>query len=121
MWCGAQLFEEIALSEYDAWLLLANGLEMKKQDVAKTIALKAELSAELGSEVLNHIVDEITLALSRDDSVSLPNFGSFQVSERNARTGRNPKTGEPLQIAASRSVRFKAGKGLKEAAGGTNS
>jgi nucleoid DNA-binding protein len=94
---------------------------MKKQDVAKKIALKAEFSAELGSEVLNHIIDEITLALSRDNSVSLPNFGSFQVSERKARTGRNPKTGEPLQIAASRSVRFKAGKALKEAAMGTSS
>ena len=94
---------------------------MKKQELAKKIALKAELSAELGGEVLNHIIDEITLALSRDDTISLPGFGSFQVSERKARTGRNPKTGEPLQIAASRSVRFKAGKGLKEATMGASS
>ncbi|MBV1914954.1 MAG: HU family DNA-binding protein [Pseudomonadales bacterium] len=88
---------------------------MKKLEVAKTIALNAELSADHGSEVLNYILDTITLALSRGDVVSLPNFGSFQLSNRKARVGRNPKTGEPLNIAASTSVRFKPGKGLKEA------
>ena len=88
---------------------------MKKQEVAKTIALNAELSADQSSEVLNHILDTITLTLSRGDTVSLPNFGSFQLSNRKARVGRNPQTGEPLNIAASTSVRFKAGKGLKEA------
>ena len=88
---------------------------MKKLEVAKTIALNAELSADQSGEVLNHILDTITLALSRGDAVSLPNFGSFQLSNRKARIGRNPQTGEPLSIAASTSVRFKAGKGLKEA------
>ena len=88
---------------------------MKKQEIAKTIAFDAELSAERGGEVLNHILDTITLALSRGDRVSLPGFGSFQLTHRKARVGRNPQTGEPLNIAASKGVQFKAGKGLRDA------
>jgi DNA-binding protein HU-beta len=53
-------------------------------------------------------------ALADGDKVAVPNFGTFQVSERPARTGRNPATGEAIQIAASRTVRFKAAKGLKD-------
>ena len=53
-------------------------------------------------------------ALADGDKVAVPNFGTFQVSERPARTGRNPATGEAIQIAASKTVRFKAAKGLKD-------
>ena len=52
--------------------------------------------------------------LADGDKVAVPNFGTFQVSERPARTGRNPATGEAIQIAASKTVRFKAAKGLKD-------
>ena len=52
--------------------------------------------------------------LSNGEKVAVPNFGTFQVSERPARTGRNPATGETIQIAASKGVRFKPSKGLKE-------
>ncbi|MBL4583979.1 MAG: HU family DNA-binding protein [Pseudomonadales bacterium] len=89
---------------------------MKKQDIANVIAQYTGLPSAQSSEVLNCILDEITLSLSRDNPVALPNFGTFQISERKARAGVNPKTGAALQIAASRSVRFKAGKRLKEAA-----
>jgi DNA-binding protein HU-beta len=53
-------------------------------------------------------------ALADGDKVAVPNFGTFQVSHRPARTGRNPATGQPMQIAASKGVRFKVSKGLKE-------
>jgi DNA-binding protein HU-beta len=53
-------------------------------------------------------------ALAKDDKVSVPNFGTFQVSERPARQGRNPATGATIKIAASKSVRFKPAKGLKD-------
>lgn len=57
----------------------------------------------------------MTDSLKTGDKVTVPNFGTFQVSERPARTGRNPATGEPITIAASRSVRFKVSKNLKDA------
>ena len=53
-------------------------------------------------------------SLSNGDKVAVPNFGTFQVSERPARSGRNPATGETIQIAASKTVRFKPAKGLKD-------
>jgi DNA-binding protein HU-beta len=56
----------------------------------------------------------ISEALIADDKVTVPNFGTFQASERPARVGRNPATGEPINIAASKSVRFKVSKNLKE-------
>jgi DNA-binding protein HU-beta len=70
-----------------------------KTQVAMTYDLLFELMAE---------------ALAADDKVTVPNFGTFQVSERPARTGRNPATGEPISIAASKSVRFKVSKNLKD-------
>ena len=70
-----------------------------KTQVAMTYDLLFELIAE---------------ALAANDKVTVPNFGTFQVSERPARTGRNPATGEPISIAASKSVRFKVSKNLKD-------
>lgn len=60
------------------------------------------------------IFELITEALSDGDKVTVPRFGTFHVSERAAREGRNPATGEPMQIAASKTVRFKPAKGLKD-------
>jgi len=59
--------------------------------------------------------EEITSILSKGDSVAFVGFGTFSVSERAARDGRNPKTGETIRIAASKVAKFKAGKGLKDA------
>jgi DNA-binding protein HU-beta len=56
----------------------------------------------------------MTEALGADEKITVPNFGTFQVSERPARTGRNPATGEPIEIAASKSVRFKVSRNLKD-------
>ena len=65
--------------------------------------------------VVDSIFDEITSALKGGDEVKIAGFGSFSVASRAARAGRNPRTGETIQIAASKQPKFKAGKALKEA------
>ena len=65
--------------------------------------------------IVNTVFEEIIEALSRGERVELRGFGAFSVKEREARTGRNPRTGEEIKIPASTTVRFKAGKGLKDA------
>ncbi len=64
--------------------------------------------------IVSTVFDEISGALARGDRVELRGFGAFSVKNRDARAGRNPRTGEPIQIPASRQAKFKAGKGLKE-------
>lgn len=88
---------------------------MKKPELAAAIAEKADVTKEKAGEIINIITDEITNAMTKDDTVSLIGFGSFSVRERSARTGKNPQTGAEIQIAASKSVGFKAGKALKDA------
>ena len=88
---------------------------MRKPDLAAQIADKADISSNQANEVLSAILDEITNSLSRKESVALIGFGSFEIRHRNARMGKNPQTGEPVQIAASNTVGFKPGKGLKQA------
>jgi len=88
---------------------------MKKPELAAAIASKADVTKEKAGEILNIITDEITNAVSQDDTVSLVGFGSFTVRERSARTGKNPQTGATIQIPASKTVGFKAGKALKDA------
>ena len=87
---------------------------MRKPELAAAIADKADLSKEQAGRALNAILDEITQALSRKDTVTLVGFGTFLQRHRGARTGKNPQTGEPVQIKASNTVSFKPGKGLKD-------
>jgi DNA-binding protein HU-alpha len=87
---------------------------MNKTDLAEAVADKADISKDKASEVVNAITDEITAALARDEQVSLIGFGSFVRRSRAARKGKNPKTGEEIDIAASNSVGFKSGKALKD-------
>ena len=87
---------------------------MRKQELAAAIAEKADLSKDQANRALNAILDEITQALSRKDTVTLVGFGTFLQRHRGARTGKNPQTGEPVQIKASNTVSFKPGKGLKD-------
>lgn len=72
-------------------------------------------SKAAAERALTTVLDAIKDGLKKDGSVQLIGFGTFQVKERNARTGRNPKTGEQMRIPASKSVGFKVGKALKEA------
>lgn len=87
---------------------------MRKPDIAAAIADKADLSKEQASRVLNAVLDEITKALSQKETVTLVGFGTFLQRHRGARTGKNPQTGEPVQIKASNTVAFKPGKSLKD-------
>ena len=88
---------------------------MIKADVEAQLAEQLAISKDDARDLLNVVLDEITLALSRNDKVSFIGFGSFDVRPRAARSGRNPQTGEVIQIAASNGVHFKPGKALKDA------
>ncbi len=88
---------------------------MNKSELADAVAAAADLSKADGARALDAVIDSITNALKSGDTVSLVGFGTFQVKQRNARQGRNPRTGETIQIAASKVPSFKAGKGLKDA------
>lgn len=86
-----------------------------KADIVNHIADSVEgMTKKQAGEALDAMVAAITTHLKRGDRVSVPGFGSFSVSERAARTGRNPKTGATIKIPASKNVRFKAGKDLKD-------
>jgi DNA-binding protein HU-beta len=88
---------------------------VNKSELIDAIAASADLPKAAAGRALDAVVDSITDALKKDDSVSLVGFGTFSVKERAARTGRNPQTGEPINIAAAKIPSFKAGKALKDA------
>lgn len=87
---------------------------MNKTELAAVVADKADISKEKANEVITAMTDEITAAMARDDTVSLIGFGSFNQRQRSARKGKNPQTGAVIDIPASKSVGFKAGKSLKD-------
>ena len=87
---------------------------MNKSDLIDAIALSADISKAAAGRALEATVDSITEALQAGDQVALVGFGTFQVKDRAARSGRNPQTGETIQIKASKVPGFKAGKGLKD-------
>jgi DNA-binding protein HU-beta len=88
---------------------------MNKSDLVDAIADSAGLSKADAGRALDAVVDTVTAALKGGDAVSLVGFGTFSVRDRAARTGRNPRTGETIQIKASKNPAFKAGKALKDA------
>lgn len=88
---------------------------MNKGDLVEAIAKKNGLSKEKAKQVLDTMLDSVTSSLKKKDSVTLPGFGTFDVSKRKAREGRNPATGEKIKIPAMKVPKFKAGKALKEA------
>lgn len=88
---------------------------MKKSELVSALANTAGMTQKDVSKVLDAFTTTISDTLKKGDQVILIGFGTFKVSERKARTGRNPKTGTPLEIKASKVPSFKAGKGLKDA------
>ncbi len=88
---------------------------MNKQELIEIVAGNVDLSKAAAGRAVDSVLDAITEALSKGDQVTLVGFGTFLVRDRAARTGRNPKTGEPIQIAAAKNPAFKAGKALKDA------
>ncbi|MCZ6474283.1 MAG: HU family DNA-binding protein [SAR324 cluster bacterium] len=87
---------------------------MTKADLIDKVANDANVSKSEAGRVLNCMIDSMTNALASGDTVTLVGFGTFSVTHRAARRGRNPQTGAEIQIAASKSPRFKAGKALKD-------
>jgi len=87
---------------------------MTKADLIDSIASKLDMPKGQAERAVNPVFDDLVGALRSGDTVNISGFGTFAVSARKARTGRNPKTGESIQIAASKSAKFKAGKSLKD-------
>lgn len=88
---------------------------MNKQELIENIAGSADITKAAAGRALDSMIDSITGSLKNGDSVVLVGFGTFSVRDRAARIGRNPQTGEKIQIAAARVPAFKAGKALKDA------
>lgn len=87
---------------------------MNKTELIAAMADQAGLSKKDAEKALKAFVDVVTEELRKDGKVQLVGFGTFEVSERAAREGRNPRSGEVMKIAASKAPRFKAGKALKD-------
>ena len=88
---------------------------MNKTELIDSIAKSADLSKAAAGRALDAFIDAVTGALKSGDTVTLIGFGTFYVGERAARDGRNPRTGEVIQIPAAKSPKFRAGKTLKDA------
>jgi|SRR5579862_1830153 len=88
---------------------------MNKTELIDKISEKAEITKAAAMRALDAMLETVTSALQNDDPVVIVNFGTFTVKTRAARTGRNPSTGEKININAAKVVGFKAGKALKEA------
>jgi DNA-binding protein HU-beta len=88
---------------------------VNKTELVEHIAGKSDISKAAATRALASIIDAVKKTLKKGDTVTLVGFGTFSVSKRAARTGRNPRTGAPLKIKAAKVPRFKPGKGLKDA------
>jgi DNA-binding protein HU-beta len=88
---------------------------MTKEDLVALMASEADITKATAERAFKALISGITDALRQGDSVTVVGFGTFTVANRAARQGRNPQTGEPLTIPASRSPKFRPGKALKDA------
>ncbi|MFO7909545.1 DNA-binding protein HU-beta [Vreelandella aquamarina] len=88
---------------------------MNKSELIEAIAASADISKAAATRALDAMVESVTESLKQGESVSLVGFGTFTIKERAARTGRNPQTGQPIEISAAKVPSFKAGKALKDA------
>lgn len=88
---------------------------MNKGEFVDAVAAKGSMSKADAATAVDAVLESVMDAMQNGDQVTLVGFGTFLVRKREARTGRNPRTGEPLQIAASNVPSFKAGKALKDA------
>jgi DNA-binding protein HU-beta len=88
---------------------------VNKSELIEAIAASADIPKAAATRALDAMVESVTDSLKKGESVSLVGFGTFAIKERAARTGRNPQTGQPIQISAAKVPSFKAGKALKDA------
>jgi DNA-binding protein HU-beta len=93
---------------------LQEEFDMNKTELVAAIADQASISKKDAEKALKAFTDVVTAELKKDGKVQLVGFGTFEVSQRAAREGRNPQTGEVMPIAASKAPKFKAGKALKD-------
>jgi len=90
-------------------------LTMNKMELISAVATKADLTQKDATKAVNVVFETIAAELAKEEKIQLIGFGTFEVRERAERTGRNPQTGEIMQIPASKIASFKAGKELKQA------
>ena len=88
---------------------------MNKTELVAAIAEQADLSKKDAEAALKAFTDVVSKSLKKGEKIQLVGFGTFEVTKRSARTGRNPQTGKTMKIAASKAPKFKAGKALKDA------
>jgi len=88
---------------------------MNKTELIDAIAERAQVPKVTAAKVLDAVTATIMATLGKEEDVTLVGFGTFYVGERAARTGRNPRTGKAIKIAAAKTPKFRAGKGLKDA------
>lgn len=94
--------------------LTKGGFQVNKNDLVTAVATNSGLSKSDAAKAVDGLFDAITGALQGGDDVRLVGFGTFSVAARAASEGRNPRTGDKIQIAASKQPKFKAGKGLRD-------
>ena len=87
---------------------------MTKAELIDSLARRNEMPRPKAEELVNGLLDDLVTALKNGEKVNISGFGTFSVSQRKGRLGRNPKTGETIEIAPSRAAKFKAGKTLKD-------
>ncbi|PFP15725.1 DNA-binding protein [Priestia megaterium] len=87
---------------------------MNKAQLIDAVSIKSELTKQDSKKAVDALLETISNTLAKDEKIQLVGFGTFEVRERAARTGRNPQTGEEMNIATSKIPAFKAGKELKE-------
>lgn len=87
---------------------------MNKRELVEAVAGGTGMSRSAVAEALDAVLEAVAASLTAGEPVSVPGFGTFEVRERGARTGRNPRTGEAIEIAASRVPAFRAGKALRD-------
>jgi DNA-binding protein HU-beta len=88
---------------------------MNKQELIDAVASDVGISKSAAADTIDAVLDAVSKAVAGGDNVQLIGFGTFATGERSARTGRNPQTGETIEIAAAKTVKFTAGKAFKDA------
>lgn len=95
--------------------MIYKGIYVNKAQLIDSVAAEMDLPKNVVTQAVETLLDKIMQTLAKGEDVILADFGTLSISKRAARTGRNPKTGDPIAIPASRVVTFKARKGLKDA------
>lgn len=109
------MYRIIKWKQANNFLFFRRKLIMNKTELINAVAEKSELTKKDATKAVEALLDVLTDSLSKGDKVQLIGFGNFEVRDRAARSGRNPQTGEAIEIPASKVPAFKPGKALKDA------